>query len=107
MMRCLAPALCASLVLAGCQTADQAIQHNLGLACAGVEASHALFTEAAASISLKAAAIKLENDAHDDAVRLCANPGTNTQDVTVAVLKLSVKIGLAVADAKRVKDAGP
>lgn len=105
-MRIIIPALVASsIALAGCQTTDSAIQRNLTLACTAVEVAHGVFTDIAASVHLNAATLKLEADAHDDAAKLCANPGTNTQDVTVAVLRLSVKIGLAVAEAKRAKDA--
>lgn len=100
------PVLCGAVFLAGCQTTDDAIQRNLTLACTAVEVAHGVFTDIAASVHLNDATLKLEADAHDDAARLCANPGTNTQDVTVAVLRLSVKIGLAVAEAKRAKDAG-
>lgn len=97
-MRIAITALAATLALAGCQTADSFIQRNLPDACAGVELAHEAFLGLAVSFQPSPAAIKLESDAYDDAVALCANPGTNTVQVVAKIAALGARIYRVIAD---------
>lgn len=103
-MRILLPALCGALALAGCAS-DAFVKNNLPAVCTGVEVSYQAFAEISALIALKPSTIKLVEDSHADAVKLCNNPGADTAAAAVTVAKIGVKIGVALLEARRAKAA--
>lgn len=112
-MRVIIPALVASLALAGCQTtidsADEAIQKNLPIACQGVSVAHASFLALEGLHPLKASIVAAERIAYSDAAAYCAHPETATTVSALAtVVRSTVAIVAALREAEKIENAaGP
>lgn len=74
----IAPALAASLALAGCQTTDSEIQKNLAAACAVVEAANAAFNEITKTFTVEQRYKDSVKVAYDGAHEICLHPETAT-----------------------------
>lgn len=86
-------ALAASVVLAGCQTTDDAIRKNLDKACAVVEVAHETFLAVSASVTIEQRYIDAVEAAYAPAKQICLNPqSATTLQVVSRVIAAGVRI---------------